>query len=208
MWKTAVWKDSSLHSHPDECFIHHFDLFGRGLPGRRCLFACLTSSNASASHLSPEKPLMSQAVTGSTSGSVRGRARNDSRHVAAVKIYMNLMLLSQAGLVKAVLAISLVKEAKAASSVQLEFWRAQVQTAERLYKRLTGSESYQRFWELWMRTYLGWSNVWDKWGHEGRVICARLAAGQFVAVLNVGGRQLSYQHTDPVIKPSLLSWFP
>lgn len=45
-------------------------------------------------------------------GSVRSKARNDLRHVAAVKIYMGIMLLSQAGLIKVELIISLEKEAK------------------------------------------------------------------------------------------------
>lgn len=55
---------------------------------------------------------MSKPIGESYHGSVRSKARNDSRRVAAVKIYIGIMLLSQAGLVKAELIINLVKEAK------------------------------------------------------------------------------------------------
>lgn len=45
-------------------------------------------------------------------GLFEAEQKNDWRHVAAVKIYIGLMLLSQAELIKVGLAISLVMEAK------------------------------------------------------------------------------------------------
>lgn len=124
-----------LQSHPDECFIHRFDLFGRGLLGRRCLFIYrLTSSDASASHLSLGKPPMSKPVGESTSGSVRSRARNDLRHVTAEKIYTSLMLLLQAGVIKVELAISLVMEAKQPVESNWNFERCRCS----LWGRFTG----------------------------------------------------------------------
>lgn len=125
----------------------------------RCLFACLTSSNASASHSSLRKPPVSEPVRGSISGSVGGRARNDSARSSGENVHGCFHKLDSSRL-----------------SSQLVLWRRPKRPVESSWSfvgcrcSLWGGfteDSYWRFEELWMRVGLVWSNAWDKWRHEG-----------------------------------------
>lgn len=135
--KTAVWKDSSLQSHPDECFIHRFHLSGRGLLGRWSFVRRMPRRvvwTLGKKKKNPKKRWRKYLGVCSKQSNI-----NDSRRVAAGKIYTGLTLLSQAGLVKVELPISLVKAAKRALGSNWSFEGCRWSLWGECYKEQTGS---------------------------------------------------------------------